>query len=220
MVLSMESYATSLFLRLPEAKQCTILTSAAAEFARLGYTAAKVDDIAARAGISVGALYKYFKNKENCFLAVLEHGMRELEDRLNQVIAQTQDPWERIEAIVRLIPAHSREHAEIIRLYQEIGSEGLSSIAEEFCRKFEGLSASVYSTLLAEARDAGMVRPDIDERMAAFCLDNVFMALQFSYACGYHSLRKKVYLGDEKDANEEALIEQTMAFLRYGLAGR
>jgi len=213
----MESYATPLFYRLPEGKQRVILTSAAAEFARSGYTAAKVDDIAAKAGISVGALYKYFKNKENCFLAVLEEGMRELEERLNQVAAETHDPWARIEAIVRLIPEHSRKHAEIIRLYQEIGSEGLSSIAEDFCRKFEGLSASVYSALLAEARDAGLARADIDEHMAAFCLDNVFMALQFSYACGYHSLRKRVYLGDAKDADEEGLIAQTMAFLRYGL---
>ncbi len=216
----MESYSTPLFCRLSEEKQRNILNAAAAEFARSGFTAAKVDDIAAKAGISVGALYKYFANKDNCFLAVLEDGMRELEERLSQVTAETKDPWARIESIVRLIPEHSRKHAEIIRLYQEIGSEGLSSIAEDFCRKFEGLSASVYSTLLAEARDAGMARADIDEHMAAFCLDNVFMALQFSYSCGYHSLRKKVYLGEAKDADEEALIEQTMAFLRYGLGPR
>ncbi len=216
----MESYSTPLFSRLPEAKQRTILNAAAAEFARSGYTAAKVDDIAANSGISVGALYKYFKNKENCFLTVLEAGMKELEERLSQVIEGTRDPWARIESIVRLIPEHSRKHAEIVRLYQEIGSEGLSSIAEDFCRKFEGLSASVYSALLAEARDAGLMRADIDEHMAAFCLDNIFMALQFSYSCGYHSLRKRVYLGDEKDADEEGLIKQTMAFLRYGLGPR
>src|SRR5512145_1932591 len=120
----MESYSTPLFSRLPEAKQRTILNAAAAEFARSGYTAAKVDEIAEKAGISVGALYKYFANKENCFLTVLEAGMKELEERLNQVIAETKDPWSRIEAIVRLIPEHSRKQAEIIRLYQEIGSEG------------------------------------------------------------------------------------------------
>jgi AcrR family transcriptional regulator len=211
------THTTPLFDRLGEDKQRAILESAAAEFARSGYTAAKVDDIAANAGISVGALYKYFGNKEHCFLAVLEEGMRELEAQLDQVMAEHKDPWERIEAIVRLIPEHSRKHAEILRLYQEISSEGLSSIAEDFCRKFEGLSARCYSDLLAEARDSGLIRSDIDENIAAFCLDNIFMALQFSFSCGYYALRKNVYLGSKKNADDEALIRQTLDFIRFGL---
>jgi AcrR family transcriptional regulator len=209
-----------LFGRLAEEKQRAVLGAAAAEFARSGYAAAKVDDIAAQAGISVGALYKYFENKENCFLSVLEDGMRELEVRLDEVMARHSDPWARIEAIVRLIPEHSRKNAEILRLYQEIGSEGLSSIAEDFCRRFEGLSARCYSALLAEARAVGLARSDLDEDFGAFCLDNVFMALQFSFSSGYYALRKGVYLGERKDKDDRALIDQTIAFLRYGLAGR
>jgi AcrR family transcriptional regulator len=216
----MRSTATALFERLPQDKQRAILDAAAADFARLGFTAAKVDDIASQAGISVGALYKYFGNKENCFLAVLEDGMRELEAQLDRVMASKFDPWSRIEAIVRLIPEHSRKHAEIIRLYHEIGGEGLSALCEDFCMRFEGLSGRCYSALLAEARSAGLARADLDENFAAFCLDNLFMALQFSFACGYHKLRKKVYLGDEKDADDERLIEQTLKFLRYGLSGK
>jgi AcrR family transcriptional regulator len=216
----MRSTATALFERLPQDKQRAILDAAAADFARLGFTAAKVDDIASQAGISVGALYKYFGNKENCFLAVLEDGMRELEAQLDRVMASEFDPWSRIEAIVRLIPEHSRKHAEIIRLYHEIGGEGLSALSEDFCMRFEGLSGRCYSALLAEARSAGLARADLDENYAAFCLDNLFMALQFSFACGYHKLRKKVYLGDEKDADDERLIEQTLKFLRYGLSGK
>jgi TetR/AcrR family transcriptional regulator len=216
----MQSHSTPLFERLAEDKQRAILKAAAAEFARSGYSAAKVDDIAAQAGISVGALYKYFENKENCFLSVLEDGMRELEARLDEAMASNAEPWALIEAIVGLIPEHSRKNAEIIRLYQEIGSEGLSSIAEDFCRRFEGFSARCYSALLANARAAGLVRQDLDENFGAFCLDNVFMALQFSFSCGYYGLRKSVYLGEGKDVDDRALVEQTIAFLKYGLAGR
>jgi AcrR family transcriptional regulator len=216
----MSSRVTALFERLAQDKQRAILDAAAADFARLGFTAAKVDDIASQAGISVGALYKYFGSKENCFLAVLEDGMRELEAQLDYVMTSQSEPWARIEAIVRLIPEHSRRHAEIIRLYQEIGSEGLSALAEDFCKRFEGLSGRCYAALLAEARSAGFVRADLDENYAAFCLDNIFMALQFSFACGYHKLRKNVYLGDEKDTDDERLIEQTLKFLRYGLNGK
>jgi TetR/AcrR family transcriptional regulator len=215
----MSQHSTPLFKRLSEEKRRTILDSAAAEFSRSGFTAAKVDLIAANAGISVGALYKYFGNKENCFLAVLDDGVRELEDRLDQVLSSEVEPWARIEAIVRLIPEHSRRHTEVLRLYHEIGGAGLSALSGDFCRRFEGLSARCYSALLAEARTAGLVREGLDENYAAFCLDNIFMALQFAFSCDYYKTRKSVYLGSEKDADDEALVTRTLEFLRYGLAG-
>lgn len=211
---------TPVFDRLADIKKRSILSAAAAEFARSGFTAAKVDSIAARAGISVGSLYQYFGTKEHCFLAVLDDGIAELQGRLDEVLSRVSAPWERIEAIVRLIPDHSRKHAEVIRLYHEIGGEGLSELGQSFCERFEGLSARVYSALLAEARAAGAVRADLDEHYAAFCLDSLFVALQFSFACDYHSLRKRVYLGPAKDADDEQLVARVLQFLRYGLAGQ
>ncbi len=210
---------TPVYDRLPEPKKRAILSAAAAEFARSGFTAAKVDTIAERAGISVGSLYQYFGTKERCFLAVLDDGVAELQGRLDEVLSQLADPWARIEAIVRLIPGHSRKHAEIIRLYHEIAGEGLSDLGRDFCQRFEGLSARIYAALLAEARAAGAVRPDLDEHYAAFCLDSLFVALQFSFACDYYSLRKRVYLGPEKD-DDEQLVAHVIQFLKYGLAGK
>jgi TetR/AcrR family transcriptional regulator len=216
----MLTHATPLFERLTEEKQRAILDSAAAEFSRSGFTAAKVDLIAANAGISVGALYKYFGNKENCFLAVLDDGVRELEERLNQVMSSETESWARIESIVRLIPEHSRRYSEVLRLYHEIGGAGLSALSEDFCRRFEGMSGSCYSALLAEARTGGLVRADLDERYAAFFLDNIFMSLQFAFSCDYYKTRKAVYLGPERDAADEELVARTLEFLRYGLSGR
>jgi TetR/AcrR family transcriptional regulator len=214
------SATTPLFDRLPDTKRRAILLAAAGEFARDGFTAAKVDDIAARAGISVGSLYQYFVTKERCFLAVLDDGFQELQGRLDEVLIQVSSPWDRIEAIVRLIPEHSRQNADILRLYHEIGGEGLSDLGRDFCVRFEGLSGRIYAALLAEARQAGVVRPDLDEHYAAFCLDSLFMALQFSFSNDYHRLRKAVYLGPEKDRDDEALVARVLQFLRYGLAGQ
>ncbi len=216
----MARIVTPVFQRLPEEKRQSVLRAAAAEFARSGFTAAKVDVIAANAGISVGALYKYFGSKENCFLAVLDDGVKELEKRLNDVLGGSTEPWARIEAIVRLIPEHSRRHAEILRLYHEIGGAGLFALSRDFCRRFEGMSARCYSALMAEARSAGLVRKGLDERFAAFFLDNIFMSLQFAYSCDYYKLRKAVYLDTKKDADDETMISRTLEFLRYGLAGR
>ena len=52
-----------------------ILTAAAACFAEKGYSGCSVQDIADRAGMSKGALYVYYKSKEELFKAmyVIEH---------------------------------------------------------------------------------------------------------------------------------------------------
>ena len=59
------------FKKLPEKKQAQILDAAAYVFARKGYDAANVSAICRKARISNGALYKYFKNKEDLFATTL-----------------------------------------------------------------------------------------------------------------------------------------------------
>jgi AcrR family transcriptional regulator len=52
------------------------LTAAALElFVDQGFAATRLEDVAARAGVSKGTLYLYFSSKEALFKAVIEHGM-------------------------------------------------------------------------------------------------------------------------------------------------
>jgi AcrR family transcriptional regulator len=58
-----------------------ILDAAGAVFARSGFSETRMDDIAAAAGLSKGALYLYFPGKEGIIMALLRHMFdRELED--------------------------------------------------------------------------------------------------------------------------------------------
>jgi AcrR family transcriptional regulator len=52
-----------------------IVSAALAVFAEKGFAAAKLDDIAARAGVSKGAVYLYFETKEDIFRAVVERAI-------------------------------------------------------------------------------------------------------------------------------------------------
>lgn len=49
-----------------------ILSSALAEFSEYGYEAASMRGIASKAGIALGSTYRYFKNKEALFSALIE----------------------------------------------------------------------------------------------------------------------------------------------------
>jgi AcrR family transcriptional regulator len=62
--------------------QARLLNAAEEVFVRDGYENAQLDEIAAIAGRSKGAVYTHFKSKEDLFLALFEHRTRSYIDRL------------------------------------------------------------------------------------------------------------------------------------------
>jgi len=215
----MPAYHQDLFDRIPEEKRRTVLDAAAAEFAKGGFAAANINIVARNAGVSVGSIYKYFGSKENCFLAVLEDGFRELESSLASTLGSSASPLDKFEAIVRLIPAHSRARRSVVRLYNELTGERPTDAVREFCERFEGLSARTYSALVGELREGGLVDRAADPDTFAFCLDNLFMMLQFSYSCDYFELRRRTYLGPEKAEDDTFVADQVIRFIRGALRG-
>ena len=61
--------------RRKEARPAEIVSAAMQVFAEKGFAAARLDDIAARAGVSKGALYLYFETKQDLFRAVVSEGV-------------------------------------------------------------------------------------------------------------------------------------------------
>ncbi|MES2304894.1 MAG: TetR/AcrR family transcriptional regulator [Gemmatimonadota bacterium] len=60
------------FLRRPESRPDELLIAALARFTEVGYTDARVEDVAAMAGVTVGTVYRYFPGKEALFQALIE----------------------------------------------------------------------------------------------------------------------------------------------------
>jgi AcrR family transcriptional regulator len=70
-----------------EATHARLVEAATKVVARRGFHAATVDEIAAEAGFSVGALYSNFRGKDDLFLAVFESHLRWYEERLEDTAA-------------------------------------------------------------------------------------------------------------------------------------
>src|SRR5882724_8325558 len=68
---------------LSEWRHNEVIEAACRIFARLGYSATNVDDIAKEAAMAKGTIYLYFKSKEEIFAAVLA---RDLECLINKTI--------------------------------------------------------------------------------------------------------------------------------------
>src|SRR5580698_10064279 len=66
-----------------------LLSAAEAVFAEEGLQTAKVESIAARAGVSVGTVYNYFSDRKALVDAVMEHRKHELISRLDLLASET-----------------------------------------------------------------------------------------------------------------------------------
>ena len=56
-----------------EETQAKILAAAEATFSERGFESAQLEDVAARAGYTRGAIYAHYASKEDLFLALMEH---------------------------------------------------------------------------------------------------------------------------------------------------
>jgi len=212
-------FYTGTFVKLPEEKQRHILETAKTEFARRGFQSANINTIAEKAGISIGALYRYFKTKEDLYLTVIETGLDVLCNVLEEAMKKEGDIYDGIENILYAAYHHSRKDPEMIRIYIDCTGENLAGPAKKLSRRMETLAAETYARWVRNAKEKGNANPALDNRIAAFFLDNLFLMFQFSFAGEYYHERMKIFTGRGEEQVKE-LIDGLMLLIRYGLAGR
>jgi AcrR family transcriptional regulator len=94
-----------------------ILEAAEAVFADKGYYDAAVEEIAARAEISIGTLYNLFTSKEGLFLTVVQQRVNHFLQEITQRAEVGQTAAEKLDALLTGIFAYLEEHQAFFRLY-------------------------------------------------------------------------------------------------------
>src|SRR5258708_16501064 len=69
----------------PEARREAILKAALSVFAAHGFEAARLEDVAARAGVAKGTLYLYFRDKEALFEALVRSAVSPLLEHMDRI---------------------------------------------------------------------------------------------------------------------------------------
>jgi len=82
-----------------EATRRALLDSARRIFARDGFEACRIEDVAAATGHTRGAFYAHFRAKEDLFFALLEQEARRRVEQIRHALAQCQTPAERRAAL-------------------------------------------------------------------------------------------------------------------------
>jgi TetR/AcrR family fatty acid metabolism transcriptional regulator len=81
-------------------KRERILAAAERIFARHGFFAARVSEVAKEAGVADGTIYLYFKSKDDLLISVFENRMAHVNDQLRGAIADL-PPGEQLRAFIR-----------------------------------------------------------------------------------------------------------------------
>jgi AcrR family transcriptional regulator len=101
---SREQPAPPKFRRRAEARPDEVLDAALALFVEKGFAATRVDDVAARAGISKGAVYLYFASKEAILEGLVRRAVRPVADSaLGAVASYSGDPRLIISTVMKMV---------------------------------------------------------------------------------------------------------------------
>src|ERR1700744_6767181 len=84
----------------PAATRKKLLTAARREFAQSGLAGARVDEIAARAGVNKQLVYHYFGDKDALYLAVLEWVYEEIRTQERKLNLEGLPPEQGIQKLI------------------------------------------------------------------------------------------------------------------------
>jgi AcrR family transcriptional regulator len=144
-----------------------LLAAATVEFAESGYAGASLDGIAARAGVTKGAVYFLFAGKEELFFAVLDHCRERRRERLPTTALDVVDGHGGAVALRVFLAAYLDLHfadpalARVQRvLATELRGRFTARLREDDRQELRWLRASLRDLLVAGARDGTLAAGD------------------------------------------------------------
>jgi len=159
------------FQRRAEDRPREICAAALDVFAEKGFAAAKLDEIASRAGVSKGTLYLYFKDKEELFRAVVRDTVSPNVDHLRDAIMASDLPVAQIVPmfLARLsMVASTMPLGRVVKMV--IGESGnFPELAKVWHDQVVSKALGAMIGLIEKAQAKGEVRPG-DPRFHAFSL--------------------------------------------------
>ncbi|MDD2427384.1 MAG: TetR/AcrR family transcriptional regulator [Eubacteriales bacterium] len=213
-------YHKSTFEKTSRERQIKVYWAAISVFSQKGYEAASVQDIAQKAGISVGSLYSYFSSKEDLFKAIAEMGYAVLEQIVTEWNPQKEDSFRSaMTTLFRMTLEYSRKYPDLSKLYLLLTTDSLNPFSEQLSKEMEISFRSAYAHLLENAREKGELRSDIDLEMAGYFIDNAAVMLQFSQTSKYYQNRLRQYLGlsEDEEMPDDRIVSALVNYICDGL---
>ena len=145
-----------------------MLTTAAAEFVARGYHGASLNRVQQALGLSKGAFYYWFDDKEDLFLAVLRGELERMTARVGGLLAGPPDStplWTQVELCLAGMIAYVMETPDVLALLKAAVS--LQPVPGSPTGALLAESLAATERLVVEGQRRGEVRTDLPAAMLA-----------------------------------------------------
>jgi TetR/AcrR family fatty acid metabolism transcriptional regulator len=149
----------------PEEKRRQILAAAVRVFARKGFHASRVGDIAEEAGVAHGLLYHYFESKDELLETIFHDTWSELLAAMRDVEESGAPAREQLRGVAAILLRSWRRDPDLVRvLVREVArsphlQKRLAEVGEAF---------AAIQRMIERGQADGDFRADLDPRLASF----------------------------------------------------
>lgn len=188
-----------------------VLESALALFSHQGYRATSMRDISAKAGVSTGAVYHHFKDKEAIFLELLDVYWRAIEDAdfpINRALRTGSFP-ENLEDIGHA----ARESVAQYRPYVALIYVDVVEFEGSHIRKFYSEMADRFERFVSAHRDEikveGKLRPEVPASSAVMLAFRTFL--------NYFAVELVFGVPNHFGKSSDEVVHEIAEILRHGM---
>lgn len=124
-----------------------LLLAALEMYAQKGYHSTKVDEIAAKAGVSTGIAYRYFRNKKDILLSAIQYGADNIVSMANiGDMSIPENVTDLKAALVSVLKSFEQFHIKYREIYEEL--EGLQHTDEDVRKLYSDISAQKMDNVI------------------------------------------------------------------------
>jgi AcrR family transcriptional regulator len=168
-----------------EATRKRILVAARVCFARLGFGHATNRDIAASAGVTAAALYRYFDSKTELYIAVVHDALAELVPHLREAVAPRTDARSALRALLHVAVGLDGENMQASRFLSALPIEMQRhpEVAQRMLAE-PGEIFTIISELVAKGVRAREIPRDKSDRVVAMTIATLMGLSMYATALG------------------------------------
>jgi AcrR family transcriptional regulator len=185
-----------------------VLDTAMVVFARKGFHQARMDDIVNESGLSKGAIYWYFKSKDDILLELIEHIFQQEMDYLRTLVVESHSVSACLEQFTRHTMRTASEMTSFLPLLYELYAlaareEHVHAVLQCHFRGFRELLLPLFQ----QGIERGEFRP-MDTETALIAYTSLFEGLALMWTVAL----------DRQAFDLEALAQQSVRLFLQGLA--
>lgn len=201
--------------RAPERRRRALLDSAILEFSTHGIGGARVDRIAERANTNKAMLYHYFGNKDDLYLAALQHLYAGIRNAENALELDLSDPEAALAALVAFTFRYYLDHPAFVRMINTENLHGASHLRA--AGDMAALNRSIVEKIKA-ILDRGVAMGLFREGVDPLDLYLSISALGFTYVSNQHTLAilfgRDLMTGEAIGKRLETMTDMVLRFVR------